>query len=201
MNSLTPVTPVADNDGRVVKFSPQYKLAFTLLNEDSTLGSAILDWDAPTLIRSTSSSSRSFQVTGSDAPNGFSGSIGPLLGSLAPLHNFTIETQAQYFAPLAVELHHKYDEAGAYVDEADLKAFVNNAEWNLGASCPRRVSYEHDSGSVQLTRESPQRPERRQTLYCSSRCSSRAFRTVRCGSADKVRFPLSPRNYSSEIRS
>ncbi|GAA6024414.1 hypothetical protein JCM8202_004705 [Rhodotorula sphaerocarpa] len=103
-------TDQANNDGRVVKFSPQYKLAFTLLNEDSTLGSAILDWDAPTLVRS---------------------SIGPLLESLAPLHNFTIETQVQYFAPLAVELHHKDDEAGAYVDEADLKAFVNNAEWNL----------------------------------------------------------------------
>lgn len=60
------------------------------------------------------------------------GSVVPLLASLAPIHEFTVETQVQYFAPLAVELHRKDGEEGTYVDEADLRAFVNNAEWNLG---------------------------------------------------------------------
>ena len=58
--------------------------------------------------------------------------MAPLLASLGPVHEFTVETQVQYFAPLAVELHRKDGEEGTYVDEADLRAFVNNAEWNLG---------------------------------------------------------------------
>lgn len=37
-------------DGRVVKYAPRYKLAFTLLNEDSATGSAVLSWDAHTLL-------------------------------------------------------------------------------------------------------------------------------------------------------
>ncbi|GAA5958871.1 hypothetical protein JCM8115_000671 [Rhodotorula mucilaginosa] len=97
-------------DGRAVKFSPRYKLAFTLLNEDSAAGGAVLAWDAQSLL---------------------TGSVAPLLASLAPIHEFTVETQVQYFAPLAVELHRKDGKEGTYVDEADLRAFVNNAEWNL----------------------------------------------------------------------
>lgn len=65
-------------------------------------------------------------------PTPVPGSVAPLLASLAPVHEFTVETQVQYFAPLAVELHRKDGDEGAYVDEADLRAFVNNAEWNLG---------------------------------------------------------------------
>jgi len=40
----------------------------------------------------------------------------------------------QYFAPLAVPLHRDEGREGAHVEEHDLRAFVNNAEWNLGAS-------------------------------------------------------------------
>lgn len=63
-------------------------------------------------------------------------SVVPLLDSLAPLHNFTVETQVQYFAPLAIEVHRADGQEGTYVDEADLRAFVNNAEWNLGEAMP-----------------------------------------------------------------
>ncbi|BGP39762.1 GPI transamidase component [Rhodotorula kratochvilovae] len=99
-------------DARVVKYSPHYKLVFSLLNQDSSAGSSILAWDAHGLL------SRHIQ---------------PLLSSLSPLHNFTIETQVQYFAPLAVELHKEDDSEGSYVDEHDLRAFVNNADWNLAS--------------------------------------------------------------------
>ncbi|POY74888.1 hypothetical protein BMF94_2161 [Rhodotorula taiwanensis] len=103
--------PEDPTDGSAAaKFSRQYKLAFTLLNEDSTLGNAVLGWDAPALLQN---------------------SVVPLLDSLAPLHNFTVETQVQYFAPLAIEVHRADGQEGTYVDEADLRAFVNNAEWNL----------------------------------------------------------------------
>ncbi|GAA6053086.1 hypothetical protein JCM3770_000377 [Rhodotorula araucariae] len=97
---------------RVVKYSPHYKLVFSLLNQDSSAGSAVLTWEAHELL------SRHIQ---------------PLLSSLAPLHNFTIETQVQYFAPLTVELHKENDSQGSYVDEHDLRAFVNNAAWNLAS--------------------------------------------------------------------
>ncbi|GAA5861588.1 hypothetical protein JCM3774_002637 [Rhodotorula dairenensis] len=103
-------TPVDAADGRAVKFSPRYKLAFTLLNENSATGGAVLSWDAPSLLAD---------------------SVAPLLASLAPVHDFTVETQVQYFAPLAVELHRTDGVDGTYVDETDLRAFVNNAEWNL----------------------------------------------------------------------
>ena len=59
------------------------------------------------------------------------GHLRPLLTSLAPLHNFTIETQIQYFAPLSIDLHQSDD--GAMIEEGDLRAFVNSADWNMGA--------------------------------------------------------------------
>lgn len=56
--------------------------------------------------------------------------IDPILDQLSPLHNFTVETQIQYFSPLTFE---PVEENGTRVVEEDqLKAFVNSAEWNLG---------------------------------------------------------------------
>ncbi|GAA5906018.1 hypothetical protein JCM6882_003537 [Rhodosporidiobolus microsporus] len=107
-----PAAALAQPDSRVVKFSPHYKLVFSLLNQDSSAGSAVLDWDVHTLL---------------------STHIRPFLSSLSPLHNFTIESQVQYFAPLAVNLHEEDEKEGAYVEEDDLRAFVNSAEWNLAS--------------------------------------------------------------------
>ncbi|KPV75322.1 uncharacterized protein RHOBADRAFT_14433, partial [Rhodotorula graminis WP1] len=102
-------------DSRVVKYSPHIKLVFSLLNQDSAAGGAVLSWNAHELL---------------------SRHIRPLLSSLAPLHNFTVETQVQYFAPLAVPVHREQGREGAHVEEHDLRAFVNNAAWNLGPSSP-----------------------------------------------------------------
>ncbi|GJN89101.1 hypothetical protein Rhopal_002075-T1 [Rhodotorula paludigena] len=100
----------AELDSRVVKFSPHYKLIFSLLNQDSASGSAVLDWNANELLKRH---------------------IRPLLSSLSPLHNFTIETHVQYFAPLTVAVNREDEREGSYVREDDLRAFVNNADWNL----------------------------------------------------------------------
>ncbi|GAA5825799.1 hypothetical protein JCM11251_000374 [Rhodosporidiobolus azoricus] len=99
-------------DPRVVKFSPQYKLVFSLLNQDSSAGGAVLDWDIHSLLATH---------------------IQPLLSSVAPVHNFTIESQVQYFAPLSVELHEDVGREGTCVVEDDLRAFINSAEWNLAS--------------------------------------------------------------------
>ncbi|GAA5907864.1 hypothetical protein JCM5296_005805 [Sporobolomyces johnsonii] len=99
-------------DSRVVKYSPDYKLVFHLLNQDSSDGSAVLDWDVDALLKSH---------------------LRPLLSSLSPLHNFTIESQVQYFAPLAINLHEPEVGQGTFIEEEDVRAFVNNAEWNLAS--------------------------------------------------------------------
>ncbi|BGP31866.1 GPI transamidase component [Rhodotorula toruloides] len=96
-------------DPRVVRFSSHYKVVLSLLNQDASQGGAVLTWDAPSLIRQH---------------------LRPLLSTLAPLHNFTFETQIQFFTPLAIELHRDKG-AGTLVEENDLRAFVNNADWNL----------------------------------------------------------------------
>lgn len=38
---------------RVMKYSPRYRLAFTLLNEDSSSGTAALSWDVQEAIQGT----------------------------------------------------------------------------------------------------------------------------------------------------
>lgn len=58
------------------------------------------------------------------------GYIEPTLRQLSQLHNFTIESQVQYHAPLAFEPQEVAD--GFRVDAEDLKVFVNSAEWTLG---------------------------------------------------------------------
>ena len=68
----------------------------------------------------------------SDLPS-FPGYLSPVLQSLQLLHNFTIESQVQFHAPLAFEpshFIHKNDSAYGLTHE-DLTVFVNSAEWSL----------------------------------------------------------------------
>ncbi|KAJ7927484.1 phosphatidylinositol-glycan biosynthesis class S protein-domain-containing protein [Mycena leptocephala] len=116
---------------RVAQYSPRYRLAFTLLNEDGAAGRAISSWDISGAI------SRSFcsflflfySRTGLDfAPRSFI----PNPHGLSVLHNFTIESQVQFHAPLAfspVSLHDGYG-----LTPEDLTVFVNSAEWSLSSS-------------------------------------------------------------------
>ncbi|ORY92751.1 phosphatidylinositol-glycan biosynthesis class S protein-domain-containing protein [Leucosporidium creatinivorum] len=98
-------------DSRVAKFAPRYKLVFSLLNQDSSTGAALLEWEIQALLNRH---------------------LRPLLSSLAPLHTFEIETQIQYFAPLSINLGK--DDDGIIIQEDDLRAFVNSADWNLPTS-------------------------------------------------------------------
>jgi len=58
------------------------------------------------------------------------GHIFPLVQSLKDIHHFDIETQIQYYAPLAIE--RTLTDEGAIIEEDQVKAFVNSADWNLG---------------------------------------------------------------------
>ena len=55
--------------------------------------------------------------------------IQPILQRLSTLHNFTIESQVQFHAPLAftpVQTEHAFG-----ITPEDLTVFVNSAEWTL----------------------------------------------------------------------
>jgi hypothetical protein len=67
--------------------------------------------------------------------------IRPLLFALRPLHNFTVETQVQYFSPLAFEPAAS-DDGGWTVSQDQLKTFVNSAEWSLCQSRCRFIQFE-----------------------------------------------------------
>ncbi|KDE06579.1 hypothetical protein MVLG_03075 [Microbotryum lychnidis-dioicae p1A1 Lamole] len=96
----------------MAKFSPTYKLVFSLLNEDSSSGDALLEWQIHSLLKRH---------------------VEPLLSALEPLHKFTIDTRIQYFAPLTIPVQ-TIDGEGSWIVEDDLRAFVNNADWKLPTS-------------------------------------------------------------------
>ncbi|KAI0806266.1 phosphatidylinositol-glycan biosynthesis class S protein-domain-containing protein [Irpex lacteus] len=100
---------------RVAKYSPTYRLAFSLLNEDAASGRAILSWDVK------------------DAIDRY---LTPTLEKLSILHNFTIESQVQYHAPLAFKPQEiRAGEQTAHgLTQEHLTVFVNSAEWTLSSS-------------------------------------------------------------------
>lgn len=58
--------------------------------------------------------------------------IVPTCSALHSLHNFTIEAQSQFIAPLAFEP--EQTESGTLIPEDTLKAFINAADWNLAST-------------------------------------------------------------------
>ncbi|KZV79584.1 hypothetical protein EXIGLDRAFT_734824, partial [Exidia glandulosa HHB12029] len=100
---------------RVAKYSPKYRLSFTLLNEDvSSIG--YRSWEIEQSI---------YQY------------LEPTLNQLRALHDFEIESHVQFYAPLAfqpervqVSQNHGYWALG----QEETAIFVNSAEWTLSSS-------------------------------------------------------------------
>lgn len=59
-----------------------------------------------------------------------SGHIYPIIDRLSSLHNFTIESQVQFHAPLAF-LPQTLDDKMYGLTPEDLTVFINSAEWTL----------------------------------------------------------------------
>lgn len=120
---------------RVVKYAPRFRLAFSLLNEDASSGTGVTSWDIREAINRTD-----FLVSWLAGPDRDLGYLSPTLDKLSILHNFTIESQVQYHAPLAFHLKDlQVGETIAHgVTPEDLTVFVNSAEWTL---CTSIVSY------------------------------------------------------------
>ncbi|MBW0531755.1 hypothetical protein O181_071470 [Austropuccinia psidii MF-1] len=112
------LAPLQATNSRVIKYSSQLKLVFSLMNEDITQPSFIRQWDIRHAIELY---------------------LEELLASLAPLHNFTCQTQILHHSPLAFEPTVVNNQISGnqtvhVVEENDLKAFINDADWNLASS-------------------------------------------------------------------
>lgn len=59
------------------------------------------------------------------------------MSQLSILHNFTVESQVQYHAPLAFEPRRVTlgDTEVSGLTQEDLTVFINSAEWTLGQYC------------------------------------------------------------------
>lgn len=128
------------------QFAPRYRLAFSLLNEDSSAGSFALDWSIDQAIKSTCSPYA--KADGTVSRLSWPEYLTPTLNELSILHNFTIESHVQYHAPLAFEPTAAISVENATefkLGDDHLKTFVNSAEWTLGidtsleTTCSRRV--------------------------------------------------------------
>ncbi|KAG2134845.1 phosphatidylinositol-glycan biosynthesis class S protein [Suillus clintonianus] len=111
---IAPPESSTSHSQRVVQYSDHYRLAFTLLNEDATPNRFVETWDVQTALAEF---------------------IFPLMSRLSTLHNFTVESQVQYHAPLAFEpkrLAFGTTEASGLTQE-DLTVFINSAEWTLSS--------------------------------------------------------------------
>ena len=112
----------------MVKYAPRYRLAFTLLNEDASSGNAAVTWDVEESLE------RESRFVLSEATlTAFLGYLRPTLDRFDVLHNFTMESQVQYHAPLAFTPVTLEGENGLVhgLTQEDLTVFVNSAEWTL----------------------------------------------------------------------
>ncbi|KAG8770364.1 GPI transamidase component [Ceratobasidium sp. 428] len=103
---LTP--PIQSTELRVAQYAPRYRVAFSLLNEDASYGGAVNGWLIEQAIEDY---------------------LQPTMDELGVLHNFTLESQVQFYAPLTTEPAAVQD--GYALDQDQLKIFVNSAEWTL----------------------------------------------------------------------
>ncbi|KZS87266.1 hypothetical protein SISNIDRAFT_447022 [Sistotremastrum niveocremeum HHB9708] len=100
----------AAHERRVVQYAPKVRLAFSLLNEEVFMEDSFSSWNIESL---------------------FQGHVAPLLERLSPLHNFSVESQTQFYAPLAFDPQRV--DNGHVISRDQLTVFVNSAEWTLAS--------------------------------------------------------------------
>ncbi|POV94758.1 hypothetical protein PSHT_16044 [Puccinia striiformis] len=119
-NNQVDMTKKTTANSRVIKYSSELKLVFSLMNEDCTTT------DANNLVRSWK------------IKHAIELYFEELLASLSPLHNLTCQTQILQHSPLSFEptkITNQVDNLDTFVVEQDeLNAFINDADWNLASS-------------------------------------------------------------------
>ncbi|TFK26595.1 hypothetical protein FA15DRAFT_667298 [Coprinopsis marcescibilis] len=112
VNLIVPHLAHNDKSNRAVQFASRYRLAFSLLNEDASSGSGVMGWNVE---------------------HALTRYITPILDRVSHLHNFTIESQVQFHAPLAFDVQ-RLGNGEHSLSYEDLTVFVNSAEWTLSSS-------------------------------------------------------------------
>ncbi|EXJ76051.1 uncharacterized protein A1O5_00559 [Cladophialophora psammophila CBS 110553] len=105
------VAKVEKQINRAYKSSPEFHLTFSLL----TASGAPSSWDVHDALRDH---------------------IEPLVQALSPIADFDITTQVQLYStlPPAIQPIHREGQNGSFLQQKDLTAFVNSAEWPLAPS-------------------------------------------------------------------
>jgi GPI-anchor transamidase subunit S len=138
---LAPYSTSSDSHDRVIQYAPRYRLAFTLLNEDAAAGQAVHRWDIQDAIARELHRplNEMFCIWTHSSKDNLSAN----LRRLSVLHNFTIESQVQFHAPLAfMPTSITVNDTDAYgLTPEDLTVFVNSAEWTLCEHSDSFVSY------------------------------------------------------------
>ncbi|KAK8253681.1 GPI transamidase component PIG-S [Phyllosticta capitalensis] len=114
VKSLSPETSAAmeRQKTRSFKYAPTYHLTFSLFTPGSTPSA----WDIGAALEEF---------------------IAPLLHSLSPISNFTVDTQVQLYATFAPSIHKPEFDEGRHawtLRREDLSGFINAAEWPLSPS-------------------------------------------------------------------
>ncbi|KAB8336850.1 hypothetical protein FH972_021158 [Carpinus fangiana] len=114
--SSKPLSPeflalLEDRKTRAMKYSPTYHLTFTLLTPTASPA----NWEIEAAVHSI---------------------INPLVRALSSVSTFTIDTQVQPYAIFSSSVHPVHNEAQSawFLDQAELGAFINAAEWPLSPS-------------------------------------------------------------------
>lgn len=108
INGLLP-THLPEIPKRALAYSPNITLSFVVLNEDATDGSFVDNWDIEAALQDH---------------------VLPHLDALAPLWNFSVESQVLFRAPLAFEPTLVEGEDQWVLDEDQMKTFVSE-RWSL----------------------------------------------------------------------
>ncbi|RUO97094.1 hypothetical protein BC936DRAFT_140992 [Jimgerdemannia flammicorona] len=99
---------------RTMKYSSRYQMTFSLMNGDPS--NLNVDWDIRGAIESY---------------------LSPFIAEISAVSNFTIDSQIQHYASLAVKPHYREREREPsyhYLDPESLPHFINSAEWNLASA-------------------------------------------------------------------
>ncbi|WFD36751.1 GPI transamidase component [Malassezia cuniculi] len=111
------------SDSRAIQYVPRVRLVFSLLNEDAAAGGAAAGWELGDALESyTRGAARTSPAL---AP------LAQILDKLSGIHEFELESQVQWYAPLDLDLDARSNGTSPILTLDDLSVFINSEQWNL----------------------------------------------------------------------
>ena len=119
------------DDARVMQYAPHVRVVFSLLNEDAGVGNAVAGWDLSGALAAISSQAH---TSLQDVPPPLRPLI-RLMHALRSVHTFQLESQVQWYAPLAFDPRAvtAANESFYLASLDDVRVFINSPHWSLEA--------------------------------------------------------------------